>query len=152
MKKTGFRSHRSETLANSYIKPLRSNSIRSQQTSKGRFLLCVHWLSKKYCNYSCTKHCCNRFFRCLENCLGLEDPDESFLSLDYSSGDSEDESVMVNYMDPTKPYVPFHNLSDEDQQHFLFFMWEMLFKKLKGSVSLLQAVQNLHRNVYVKGT
>lgn len=59
---------------------------------------------------------------------------------------------MVNYIDQRKPYVHFKDLNKRDQIDRLFFMWQMLVRKLRGSVYLIQAFAFLHKSMYVKGT
>ena len=78
--------------------------------------------------------------------------EESFISQEFSSGESEKEEDMVNYIDHRKAYIPFNKLSREDQIDRCFFMWQILVKKLRGSVYLIQAFALLHKSMYVKGT
>ena len=59
---------------------------------------------------------------------------------------------MVNYIDERKPYVPYGKLEVNDQVDRLFFMWQLLVRKLRGSVYLVQAFTALHNSIYVKGT
>ena len=59
---------------------------------------------------------------------------------------------MINYIDERKPYVPFRSLNQQDQVDRLFFMWQMLVKKLRGSIYLIQCFAFLHKSMYVKGT
>ena len=46
----------------------------------------------------------------------------------------------------------FKDLNKRDQIDRLFFMWQMLVRKLRGSVYLIQAFAFLHKSMYVKGT
>lgn len=87
----------------------------------------------------------------------LKQPEEdlmgpNFSDEDFSSGESEREEDMVNYIDGRKPYVAFNRLEQNDQVDRLFFMWQLLYRKLRGSVYLVQAFTALHNSLYVKGT
>ena len=64
--------------------------------------------------------------------------DNSFVSQEFTSGtDESGDENMVNYIDQRKPYVKFKDLSKRDQIDRLFFMWQMLVRKLRGSVYLI---------------
>lgn len=72
--------------------------------------------------------------------------------MQFSSGESEPEEDMRNYIDVRKPYVPFGQLSEKEQVDRLFFNWQQLVSKLRGSTYLLQAFTSLQQSMYVKGT
>ena len=57
--------------------------------------------------------CCKRCCLCLEIFYKNSDNenDMSFISQEFSSGESEKEEDMVNYIDDRKPYVPFRQLN-----------------------------------------
>ena len=100
------------------------------------------------------KKSCLRNIKCLAQFMKeVEDVDNmSFISQEFSSGESEKEEDMVNYIDERKPYVAFNKLNQRDQVDRLFFNWQMLVKKLRGSIYLIQAFAFLHKSMYVKGT
>ena len=59
---------------------------------------------------------------------------------------------MINYLDETQHYIPYEIRTQEEKEEFVFFMWQMLIKKLRGSVYLIQAFAFLHKSIYINGT
>lgn len=59
---------------------------------------------------------------------------------------------MVNYVDESQPYIPYFMRTKEEKEDFVFFMWQLLTKKLRGSVYLIQALAFLHKSIYINGT
>lgn len=58
------------------------------------------------------RRCCTCFDRYFKN--SDNENEMSFISQEFSSGESEKEEDMVNYIDERKPYVPFRNLDQQD--------------------------------------
>lgn len=71
----------------------------------------------------CFSHNCQRSCFCCRERKKNEDSDCSFISQEYSSGESEPEEDMINYIDKRKPYVSFGQISEKEQVDRLFFMW-----------------------------
>lgn len=65
------------------------------------------------------KRCCGKKSRIRRCCTCFDyfykntdnENDMSFISQEFSSGESEKEEDMINYIDERKPYVPFRNLN-----------------------------------------
>ena len=92
--------------------------------------------------------CCKK---CVEKLFGQEDPDESFVSQLYSEGSSDEENEDQAFF-PIKPRDKFNMLTAAEQQELIFFMWQKLCSKLRGSVYLIQACAFLHKGLYLRGT
>jgi hypothetical protein len=52
-----------------------------------------------------------------------DEDDEGIYSEEFSSGESDREEDMINYIDERKQHVPYGKLTQKEQVDRLFFMW-----------------------------